>query len=264
MKDASFNALLEWVMATRQPGDPVWRYNSKTAGRDLAARAGLRVPKLLAGSKSIRDITPPAGAFVVKPVNGSSSRGVLPLVRDGDGFLNMFTGETKPWGLWAVDALASKGSSGGHPDEVRNPWIVEEAILGPAGLAYDWKFWVIGGEPLIAWQCDHNMGNGRSRAVKWWTPEWDDAGDAAPHRVLHLDPELPAPTHPDELLAAAAAVGREVESPFIRVDLYEDTNGPVFGEITPHPFGGTIPFGKKWDRILGEAWLAAGREAEGE
>jgi hypothetical protein len=48
-----------------------------------------------------------------------------------------------------------------------------------------------------------------------------------------------------------------IDSPFIRVDLYERGKDIVFGEITPHPTGGTSYFVPEWDEKLGQAWADA-------
>jgi hypothetical protein len=48
-----------------------------------------------------------------------------------------------------------------------------------------------------------------------------------------------------------------IDSPFIRVDLYERGKDIVFGEVTPHPTGGTSYFIPEWDEKLGQAWADA-------
>lgn len=53
---------------------------------------------------------------------------------------------------------------------------------------------------------------------------------------------------------AASKVARHVPTPFVRVDLYEAQDGPVFGEITPIPAGGTSQFVPEWDERLGRLW----------
>lgn len=250
----SFNTLLEWAMVMRTHEHPVWKYNSKLAGMELADLAKVSRPRIVSGPGALSDLTPAkVSPFVLKPIHGAASRGVLPLEPEPwGGYRNLFTGASLSWDRAAGVAREANSSP---------MWMLEEAILRPDGpLAYDWKFWVIGGEPMLAWQCDHNLGNGRSRAVKWWTPAWTDAGDVAPHKVLHIDPDLPPPRNPEGLMDTARRVAEHVDGAFIRVDLYEREDGtPVFGEITPHPFGGDIPFAPEWDERLGRAWLETGR-----
>lgn len=262
MRSPSFNDLLDWAIKYREKNHPVWKYNSKTNGRALAEELGIRIPELLGGPAALQALEFPDRAFVVKPVNGAASRGVFPLIPKGGGnYLNLFHGATTTRAEVYEAGLASKKITPGHPDEVKHPWIIEELITRESGtkLAYDWKFFVIGGKTELVWQTDHNLGNGGSRGCKWWTTDWKDAGEAAPSKTRRIDPELPPPLNGAGLLETAARVGARIAGPLVRVDLYETEHGePVFGEITPHHGGGTLPFLPEWDRRLGIAWLKTG------
>ena len=55
------------------------------------------------------------------------------------------------------------------------------------------------------------------------------------------------------MLEAASSVGREYD--FIRVDLYDVEGHIYFGEITPYPAGGVVPFSdREFDLWLGSQW----------
>ena len=56
-----------------------------------------------------------------------------------------------------------------------------------------------------------------------------------------------------ELLALASLVSAAVPRASLRVDLFEDADGPVLGELTPEP-GGPVFVRSDIDRMLGSLW----------
>lgn len=259
MSVPSYNKMLDAAIKVQSKNHPVWRYNSKIAGREMAASLGIRVPELISGPGALHELDFSGTDFVLKPVNGAASRGVFPLRRIGpDRFYDLIRGVE--WDVESLFAAAvdSRKSMAGHPDELQQDWFIEEMIARGDELAYDWKFFTFGGKAALVWQCDHTLGNRGSRYVRWWTPEWGDANDPAPSLVRPINLEMPTPVNGSALLSAVSKIADMVESPHVRVDMYESADGhPVFGEITPHHGGGTLPFLPEWDRILGEAWLEA-------
>lgn len=260
----SYQRFLEVAMAERGPDHPIWEDNDKTHNRQLGELCGLRVPELLQGPCSLRKMTPPEVPAIIKPVYGCSARGVVPLVPTHDGYTDLFTGQPTTWQAATAAALAAKHAARNralldrdHPDAMRPPWLMEELILtADGGLPYDWKGFVFGGKVEVIKQSIRTLG-GRVR-VCWFDRDWVPVGDIAPVRKWQLDNTLPGPKNPAGLVAASETVASLVDSPFIRVDLYEDPGGEVvFGETTPHPTGGGVKFVPEWDRRLGEAWAAA-------
>lgn len=261
----SYQALLEAAMRDRSPDHPIWEDNGKHTGRELGELCGLHVPEVFQGPCSLRKMSPPAHNAVIKPVQGCSSRGIRPLRWDGRGrYTNLFTGETTTWEQAVASAMADKHAprnlkllEQGHPDAMRPPWLLEELILNERGeLACDWKAFVFGGRVEAVFQMVRIPG-GKAKKVKWWSRDWDDVGDIAPVKTWRYTSTLPGPHDPDRLTAAFEAVADLVDSPFIRVDLYEQPERVVFGEITPHPTGGTVKFASEWDRRFGAAWARA-------
>lgn len=253
---------LEQAMAERGPDHPVWKWNDKLTGRHLAGLAGVRAPEILADPvERLDDVTPPTVPAVLKPVHGCSSRGVLALqpTRTPRVYRELLSGTVVTWEQVLEQARADEARherlrQAGHPDALRGPWILEELLIHDCTLADDWKAFCVGGEPVVIRQCRRTR---KSVQVKWYDATWSDVGDIMPVRKWHYTPDLPGPRHPVELLAAFRRVAAHVESPFIRVDLYEDDRGPVFGEITPQPSGGGTRFLPEWDARLGAAWTAA-------
>lgn len=261
---ASYHDLMAATMAERGFDHPIWKLNDKVTARGLAYLADVRAPAILQGPCSLRRMTPPDEPAVIKPLNGCSARGVVFLVPDGDGYYNPRTGGHLTWAEAVDCALAAKHTATnerliarGHPDAVRPPWLLEEMIRDAetGGLPADWKAYCFGGRARVILQA-HRSADGRLR-MQWWDREWNALGDICPNRRYTVDPTLRPPRDPDAMITAMDAIAELVDSPFIRVDLYEDAQGPVFGEITPCPTGNTSRFTPEWDRKLGEAWLAA-------
>lgn len=251
---------LEHAMRTRTADHPAWRYNDKLAGRELAALAGVRPPELYQGPCSLETFVPPHYPAVLKPVHGCSSLGVFPLVPDGGRYRDLLRGDTLTWRQVRTAAYKAKHRHDHipeHPDAIHHPWIIEELILDHdgSGPADDWKAFVIGGRVQAVRQCLRRTGD--PVRVRWYDHDWSDIGNIMPTRKWTYDAGMPEPRHPDALTSAFERVAAHVESPFIRVDLYEDDDGPVFGEITPHPGGGGTPFVPEWDQRLGDAWTTA-------
>lgn len=259
----SFHQLLHAVMEERGFDHPIWEFNDKLSNRELGELAGVRVPELLQGPCSLRRMTPPGRAAVIKPVNGCSARGVVPLVPDGDAYYNPRTNARMTWDDAVTQALADKHTPRnmrllriGHPDAMRPPWLLEEFVQGTGGgMPLDWKAYCFGGRVEVVLQC-RRLPMGRLD-VQWWDRDWQPLGDICPAKTYRLDETLPAPRDPNGMVDAFERVAALVDSPFIRVDLYESEQGPVFGETTPHPTGGTLRFAAEWDARLGAAWARA-------
>lgn len=261
----SYQTFLEQAMRERGPDHPIWEDNGKATGRELGTLCGLHVPEVFQGPCSLRSMTPPEHDAVIKPVQGCSGRGIRPLRWDGFGqYTNLFTGETMTWEAAVSSAMADKHAprnlkllERGHPDAMRPPWLLEELILNESeALVCDWKAFVFGGCVEAVFQMVRTPGE-KTKQVKWWSRSWDDIGDIAPVKAWKYTPTLEGPHAPDRLTAAFEAVAGLVDSPFIRVDLYEQPGRVVFGEVTPHPTGGSVKFVPKWDRRFGAAWAGA-------
>ena len=261
----SYQRFLEAAMAERGPDHPIWADNGKASGRELGILSGLHVPEVFQGPCSLRSMTPPEHDAVIKPVQGCSGRGIRPLRYEGGGrYTNLFTGETTTWEAAVSSAMADKHTprnlvllEQGHPDAMRPPWLLEEPILDESGgLVCDWKAFVFGGRVEAVFQMVRTPGE-KTKRVKWWSRDWEDVGDIAPVKAWRYTRSLPGPHVPGRLTAAFEAVAGLVDSPFIRVDLYEQPGRVVFGEVTPHPTGGSVRFVRGWDRRMGQAWADA-------
>lgn len=252
----SFNRLLDHTIATRPHDHPVWAWNAKLDGRQLAGRADVRTPTLLQVAP-LGQMARPTVTVAVKPNRGCAGHGVW-LLKPYDGrYLSLFDGNHVTWDEVLADCAAWEGVEHANPHEtVTGPWLVEEAVH-PDRPPIDWKAYCIGGRVWLWRQMVRRIVDGH--LVKYgrdWNRNFQPVTATTRPRVI-LDPTLPPPHRPGKLTAAAERVARLVPGPFIRVDLYEDDRGPLFGEITPNPADGRIRFNRTWDRKMGRAWKAA-------
>jgi hypothetical protein len=125
--------------------------------------------------------------------------------------------------------------------------IVAEERLGSGAVPTDYKVFVFDGVPRVI-QVDYDRYTGHSR--RFYTPEWEPL----PHyNGFTMAAPRDPPPELDLLLAIAARLGEPFD--FIRVDLYIVDGEIWFGEITPYPAGGLIPFEPEdLDATLGDYW----------
>jgi len=250
---------------TQQRHHRVWDHNPKLAGRDLAKSLGIPVPALhgLAnGPEGVaRIMSGVSGAFVLKPNQGSTTRGVQPLRRDGDGFRSLWTGEVDTAEGWAarMHEHCTRDKSG-HSDSARRPWLVEQCITGPDGSAADdIRVYAIRG--TVAWV---HRSRRQGRLARYYA-NWTRDGEALPMgqvdystKLPGRDPaDLPRPVWFRDNIDAAERVARDTGADFLRVDFYEDAESHYFGELTPCPGPlnrQLIRFGKELDAAMAEMW----------
>jgi hypothetical protein len=240
------------------PGPDIWRYNSKAAGRALADELNIRTPRLHHSGPlhSVPEVVRALDAAVVKPLNGAGAKGVALLARQHDCIYEVLTDRQ----LAPLDVEAFVLGLHQTEDE---PYLVEELIVRPGSSgrpSFDWKMLCMGGRCELVIQIDRNsVLDLRRNRFKYWTREWDVADVTLPQRQV-AGPELPEPLHGPALVEMSEKVAAAIPGAFVRVDLFEDVDGPVFGEITPHPNGGRHRpnfYGSEWDERLGLRWEAA-------
>ena len=233
--------------------DAVWEYNSKPAGVALARELGLRVPEQLSPPRPLHVVMPPTGQpCVIKPTSGAASRGVSPLVPAAGGrWLNLFEQDRGPQSWEAIreslERLVRDGSTASE-------FLIEELLPGheAAHLPYDWKLLCIGGAVVLTFVRDSGGKRfNRDSRYRWFDRDWHDLGPI--RNPDQVDPSLPEPQHPAELVRVAEQIARVLPSVFVRIDLFDTPDGVVFGEITPQP-GTPLWFGADLDRRLGEMW----------
>lgn len=233
--------------------EPVWAINAKQDAYRWADAAGVRRPATLASWAAASEVDWDAlpQRFVLKPDAGAGGKGVLLLERRGDHVLDLLrqclrTREDVTQELSAL-ALAGRISPALSAEE-----LVQDAQR-PGGPPVDWKFYTFFGVVgLVLARAPALDDRGREHhGWRMFDSEWRDLGDAyAGHPP---DTSIALPVHRGALFDLASRLSGSIPRPFMRIDLYDGPDGPVFGEITPEPGGGQR-FRRDVDRELGALW----------
>lgn len=233
--------------------DPAFSINRKDATHAWLARLGVRSASLLASYDSPEQIEWDAlpERCVVKPARGNSSTGVYLLVRHGDGWREIAQGrELSSAALGAeLTALFEDGT-------VRGPVLVEELVddpRAPEGGPIDYKVHTFFGRAGLI-EAKLRLPDGTGEPISWWCiydDTWSPIGNA--FNDLHYNGSIPPPHDPQGLLNIACRVSSAIPRPYLRVDLMEDSAGPLVCELTPEP-GGVVMVRSDLDRRLGRLW----------
>lgn len=241
---------------------PLWTLNSKVAGYEFARSHGVPTPRVLGRYRSAEGIGWDGlpEEFVVKTMHGASSRGVLPLVRSGEGYRDLLDEGHRTWSAQEVvqrlQGLREKGL-------VSAELLVEEMLRAPASsgldVVPDVKLYCFRGSVGLIMVVGQRFRGPGGRAFRYFSPEGEDLGHARP--AMAFDPELPAPLHLQQLVDAGCRLAGAIQDPFVRIDFYEQEEGIVFGEFTPAP-GGDQRFREDVDGELGRLWEEAAADLE--
>ncbi|HKJ10870.1 MAG TPA: ATP-grasp fold amidoligase family protein [Ornithinimicrobium sp.] len=215
----------------------------------LASSHGVPVPEVLRVWATLDglDLTEAPETFVLKADRGAASRGVLPLRRvDHDAY--RVVGERQVMTQEQVRAHLRQ-------PKVKGPFFIEPLLAPPQGdsLPQDIKLYMFYGElghVMLRRMARH--GDMRRARYRFLDEDGADLGDdVAPGN--HIDPTIEPPQAFADYVAIARHLSRAVALPFIRVDLLETDQGPVFGELTRAP-GGRQWFRDDHDLHLGRLW----------
>lgn len=232
--------------------DPAFEVNAKDDAYSWARSLGVRVPERLALCDRVADVPWEAlpDRFVLKPNTGKSSTGVYLLERLGDLWLDRGSGRR----LSTAELVAEYEDLVGA-GRVSEGLTIEELVSDPRfpGLPpVDYKVYAFYGTVGIIKVKAHSITEaGRVSRWRQFDGEWRDVGNAFHH--YGTDASIPPPIHRDEVLQMASRVSAAVPRAFLRVDLFDTADGPVFGEVTPMPGDESIVT-PKIDRMLGEMW----------
>ena len=215
---------------------------SKSVGRDLASRLGMRSATLHQTNVALDEVRFRPGT-VVKPTDSSGARGVLlcsvdgslKTVRDGQSY-------DDPDGY--IQAMRGGLSTG----EIRKDrWQVEELLVGPdGGPAEDLKFYAFYGSIPLTLHCRRLP---RARFCFYSDGEIVKTGK-------YEDRSFPGPGVPAGWHRTVQDISLRLPLPFVRIDVYNTADGLYFGEFTTVP-GKYQKFNTHYDRLLGEEHVQA-------
>lgn len=124
----------------------------------------------------------------------------------------------------------------------------------------DYKFFCFGGKPKLLY-VSQGLQDHATAAISFYDLE----GNEMPfHRKDYrpLDSKIILPEKFDEMVKIAEKLAKEVDNPFIRIDLYSICGKIYFSEITFFPCSGMLPFEpEEWDYTFG-SWIKLPDKAE--
>lgn len=218
----------------------------------LATSHGVPVPTVLAVWSHAREITLESlpDHFVLKTDGGSSSRGVMPVRRVGTDAYVVAAGSDAVAGREVVAAMKARLVEG----KVSPPVFAEDFLEQPDGdeIPDDIKIYACYGQvilTLIRRVKEH--GDSVTTTCRYLADDGRDLGKVMP--AATLDSKIQIPHDYLRMVEIAKHLSRAVGTSFVRVDLYQTTNGPVLGELTRGP-GGSRAFVSEHDIRMGAAW----------
>lgn len=236
--------------------DPAFAVDAKDDAHVWLEGLGVRRPTLMASFDHPREIVWDAlpDEVVVKPARGTVSRGVFLLSRRDRGWFEIAHGieVTSEQVAHELGRLFDEG-------RVRGPVLVEELVNDPRrpdGGPIDYKVHAFFGRVGLI-ECVRRGPAGEGSAIDAYhvyDETWQPLGNLFVE-TFH-DPSIPPPRDPGPLLELARRVSSAIPRPYLRIDLMEDAEGPVVGEVTPEP-GGRMAVDRTQDRRLGELWEEA-------
>jgi hypothetical protein len=230
--------------------EPILQLYTKLTAQRFASAHGIRVPEVLGrwpDPDTIEWDSLP-DRVVIKSNIGGGGVNVFPLVRDGDDYIDMLTGEPTSRGeitqkLW-------------QKHEERSFYFAEEFLVagvpGNNAMPNDVKVFCFYGEPMYLEVRTGDWSRARdvTSQVRTFTADGTELFDV--RALIDVGHELQKPKHLDEIVSASARLSRAIRRPLERLDFFETNDGLVFGEVTQNP--GHLPaLVPEWDRRLGTA-----------
>ncbi|EKO3753668.1 ATP-grasp fold amidoligase family protein [Vibrio metschnikovii] len=243
---ASFRAQLVQATRRRQLVDfqPEWMLNNKLFAYKFIDSLGIKRPETFAHNQPLASIQPQKKS-VLKPVYGSSSRGVFIFDEQGGAF-EVATGEI----ITTVAETFAKANDLLVKGIIRSDaWILEEFVgdfedqkpLVPRDL----KFFCFFGEVGLILEVDRS---GEPRYCEW-LPDGSCVQTGPGNYFIGNG-------FTDQELDIAKLISKSIPAPFMRIDFLKSNNAFHFGEFTPRPGQFCVMY-KSFDRYLGECYLRA-------
>lgn len=228
---------------------------TKTGVRDLAERLSVKTPEIYGKWETLDaiDFDQLPEAFVLKANSGSTTRGVLPLVREDD--KNWRVPSSKRQGN--IDDLLAPIKNQIAAGKIKGPFHAEQLLTRDSefSLARDVKVYCFYGQPGLIRLIERNDFYGESAGKQG--AFFDVSGNRV-RNLVEVMPELESdepPTQLTQLMDVAAKISLHTRLPHIRVDLYEFGKEIYFGEITPRCGARRVKsLGNPWDEYLGRLW----------
>ncbi|HZY67526.1 MAG TPA: ATP-grasp fold amidoligase family protein, partial [Devosia sp.] len=206
---------------------------SKSNARRVAEETGVRLPRLYAEFPSYADIALSGlpDRFVLKSDILSSRKGVYLMLRQGDGYHDLFTKRT-------FTEAELRDDLEGRVQGWQGTILAEEFVRGENGdgIPFDYKMYTFEGVVRHINQVNRNTD---PPSIVFFDGDFEPV---EPHRIARLShrmqPGKPVrPANWEQLLETAGRIARHIDAPFVRVDTYTTGDDVVLGELTLRPGG---------------------------
>lgn len=234
-----------------------FRVRNRLEAYDFAETVGVQHPKVLGQFAHIADVDFEAldSRFALKPIDGSSGRGVFVLERRGERYFDLLRGVT-----WSPIEVVGRFIDYQLTHKLPSTVIVEE-VLPPTpdtnSFTPDkWRLHCFGGTTRLIVRRSRSTDDRRPtwRYRLWyrdWTPvELTD---------VVVDDSLEPALHGTELVETGDALAAAAGSPYAVFDLFDVPTGVYLNDVTPLP--DQLPVrDRALDRLMGEWWEVADAE----
>jgi hypothetical protein len=220
---------------------------NKSAMYPYAIGIGLDLPRRYADVASLDEVDFAAlpNRLVVKPSNASDCAGVM-----------LFTGDKE---LFSGDCVSITSRSAYAREKLASASVRDECVKGETRIiveefvqdcdpAYaiprDFKVYIAGGKAHLVQVINRN-GSKKNWSNSFYLRDWEFINQEV-QTAYRRGPQMERPERLDDLIVASDLVASDLQC-FYRLDFYMAARGPVFGEFTSKPFGGTgfTPFGER-------------------
>ncbi|WP_333684575.1 ATP-grasp fold amidoligase family protein, partial [Pontibaca methylaminivorans] len=182
---------------------------------------------------------------VIKPARGGGST-VVYIIKDSTNIINVRERSI----LTSIKELqASMQCVLSEDHGRRDSWIVEEMIVDKEGGApNDLKFYVFYGHSPLVLEVSRF---GEKALYSWRDREGKITSVGQPQYSYFEGREIP-----EDFYNLVEDISLKIPAPFVRIDLFDSSEGLVFGEFTPRP-GSSHNFDLSADRMLGRHFIDA-------
>lgn len=205
--------------------------------------------------------------FVLKPNALTSSRGIMILHRIAGGYGWWCSFTKQQYYQYQIRAIYTKWSDDYRERRGKILKIIAEEIVKGNRRAnetpLDYKFYTFNGTVKLIVQIDRNISPVGicfyNKDFELW--DWEKYISTNEEKVQKVKPEIPK--NADEMLTLASRISKRIGNPFVSVDMYDSTKGPMIGELTRAPggpyYGSMFKLRSDYDKELYLAWTQASK-----
>lgn len=245
------------------------QFHDKLEYQDLLREEGALVPETYQVFDNPRSInlSQLPDEFVLKPNALAGSRGIMILHRIAGGYGWWCSFTKQQYYQYQTRAIYTKWSDDYRETRGKNLKIIAEEIIKgnrrTNETPLDYKFYTFNGTVKLIVQIDRNISPVGicffNEDFKPW--DWGKYISTNEEKVQTAKPEIPK--NADAMLALASRISRRIGNPFVSVDMYDSTRGPIIGELTRAPggpyYGLMFKLQPDYDRELYLAWTHASK-----